>query len=181
MSIIVFDTETTGLLAPYAAGQDFQPYLVELYAIKLSDDLERISSYTFRCKPPIEIPNEAINVHGITNADVKDCPPFVHFFLPLADYFLGSTTIVGHNLLYDKTVLYWELFRLGKTLSFPWSIRGICTAETTQQQLGHRLNLADLHMKLFGGPFSGAHSASIDCEITAKCFIEMVKQEMIVL
>lgn len=181
MTIIVFDTETTGLLAPIAAGQEYQPHLIDLYAIKLSDNLELIDTFTIRCRPPIEIPDEAIKVHGITNDDIKDAGPFSSVYLAISNFFLGSDYLVGHNLMYDKMVLYWELFRLGKVMNFPWSIRGICTAEASSQHLGYRLNLTDLHMKLFSESFTGAHSASSDCEITAKCFIEMVNREMIVL
>jgi DNA polymerase III epsilon subunit-like protein len=181
MNIIVFDTETTGLLAPIAAGQEYQPYLVEFYGIRMTDKFEFREQLTFRCKPPISIPDEAIRVHNITDAMIADKQPFVQVLPELTHFFLGSHISVGHNLMYDKMVLYWELFRLGKVMNFPWSPGGICTAEVCSQQLGHRLNLTDLHMKLFGAAFSDAHSASVDCEITAKCFIEMVKKGMIVL
>lgn len=181
MTIIVFDTETTGLLAPQAAGQEYQPHLVDFTGLEFDANLEHITTLSFRCKPPIDIPDDAIRVHGITNAEVNDFPPFSYFFPRLTHFFLGAKIAVGHNLMYDKMVLYWELVRLGKVLNFPWPPGAICTAEVVMQQLGHRLNLTDLHTKLFNQTFTGAHSASVDCEITAKCFIEMVRQGMIVL
>ena len=181
MTIIVFDTETTGLLAPIAAGQEYQPHLVEFYGIRMSDKFELREQLTFRCKPPITMPEEARKVHGISDEMVKDEKSFIELMPELTHFFLGAHVCVGHNLMYDKMVLYWELVRIGKTLNFPWSPGAVCTAEVSSQQNGFRLNLTDLHMKLFNEGFSGAHSASSDCEITAKCFIEMVKKGWIVL
>jgi DNA polymerase III epsilon subunit-like protein len=183
MSIVIFDTETTGLLAPIAAGHEYQPHLVELSAIKLSmvNDFEVLDRLYLRCKPPIEIPLEAIRVHHITNEDVVDCKPFEYYFNEIADFFTGSRILVGHNLLYDKNVIWWELVRMGKTMNFPWSIRGICTAETSMQYKGFRNNLTDLHTDLFGVGYELAHTAVVDCEVTMKCFVEMVKRGMIVL
>lgn len=179
--LIVFDTETTGLLSPIAAGQEYQPHMVELAAIKLDDSLQEVDKLLLRMKPPIDIPEDAIKIHGIRNEDVANCNSFVQLLPDICDFFLGSRYLIGHNLMYDKTVLYWELLRLGKVMQFPFAPGAICTAEASMQQNGFRLNLADLHLQLFGATFSGAHSASVDCEITAKCFVEMVKQEMIIL
>lgn len=181
MIIVVWDTETTGLLSHMAAGVEYQPHIVELVAIKLNGNFQEIDRLNIRCKPGIEIPEEAIKVHNITNEDVANCKSFAAYFNEIANFFLGSNIMVGHNSLYDKMVLYYELVRLGKTISFPWSIRTVDTAEVTHQYLGHRLNLTDLHIHLFGEGFTGAHSASADCDVTCKCFVEMVKREMIVL
>lgn len=179
--IIVFDTETTGLLAPIAAGQEHQPYLVELAAIKLDDQLDITDHLLLRCKPPIDIPEDAIKIHGISNEDVSHCKLFVQELPRIAEFFLGSRYLVGHNLMFDKNVLYWELMRLGKVMQFPWAPGAICTAEVSQQYNGFRLNLMDLHIQLFGESFVGAHSANVDCDVTMKCFVEMVRREMIVL
>ena len=179
MSIIVFDTETTGLLAPGAAALEHQPYLVEFFGIKLNEVLEVVGPYTFRCKPPIPIPEDAIRIHGITNNDVAECKPFAAHFNSLAHFFTGSEIVVGHNALFDKMVLHWELVRIGMDKSFPWAMQTICTAEISSQQKGYRQNLTDLHTELFGSAFEKSHSASADCEATTKCFLEMVEREMI--
>jgi DNA polymerase III subunit epsilon len=127
MNIIVFDTETTGLLAPIAAGQEYQPHLVEFYGIRMTDKFELREQLTFRCRPPIE----AVKVHGITDEMVADQASFVQLLPEITHFFLGSHIAVGHNLMYDKMVLYWELVRIGKTLNFPWSPGAICTSEVS--------------------------------------------------
>jgi DNA polymerase-3 subunit epsilon len=179
MSIIVWDSETTGLLAVSAADIIHQPYLIELVAMKLNDDLVMVDKLHVRCKPPIKIPDEAIRVHGITDEMIKDEGPFSSVYLEIANFFLGCNMLVGHNLLYDKMVLYYELVRIGKQLNFPWSIRGVDTAEVSAQYYGHRKNLLDLYVHLFGVGFADAHSANADCARTMDCFIEMNRREMI--
>jgi DNA polymerase-3 subunit epsilon len=179
LTTIVFDTETTSLLAPMAASQEFQPHLVEIAAIKLDDSLTQIDKLHLRCKPRIPIPEEAIKIHNITNDDVKDCPAFVGIYKELCEFFLGSTTLVGHNCIFDRSVVYWELFRLGKSIQFPWPMNHVCTAEISSQMQGFRLTLQDLHLQLFGEIFYGAHSAQVDCEITAKCYRKLVEMQMV--
>ena len=160
MTIIVFDCESTGLLAPQAAGVEHQPYLIDLYAIKLNSEFIITNTLEVRCKPPIAIPSEATKIHGITDADVKDSKPFIYYFSQITEFFLGSKVLVGHNLIYDKMVLYYELMRVGKTLQFPWAPGAICTVEVSQQFNGYRMNLMDLYTSLFGTGFADAHSAS---------------------
>ena len=179
MTIIVWDVESTGLLAPLAAGQEQQPYLVEIAAVKLNRQFELIENLFLRCKPPISIPAEASKVHGIIDRDVMDSRSFVEILPVITKFFLGSEYQVGHNIMFDKMVLYWELFRCGKTLDFPWPPNTICTVEASLQINGWRMNLGDLHMHLFGMSFEGAHTASVDVEITRKCFVEMAKREMV--
>jgi len=168
------------LLAPGAASQEHQPYLVELFAIKLhSGLLNRIGDLHIRCKPPIDMPEQAIKIHGITDADVKAEPSFISIYDKLYDFFSGAEIFVCHNVGFDKMVLYWELYRRGKVLNFPWAKRDICTVEISQQMKGYRMTLVDLYIELFGEGFTGAHSASVDCEMTMKCFVELVRRELI--
>jgi len=179
MTIIVWDTETTGLLAPSAAGVHYQPHLIDLYAIKLDMNLNLIDTFSIRVRPPIQIPPEASKVNGITDDMVTDCLPFAAKYNDVAEFYLGSKVQVGHGLMFDKSVLHWELMRLGKSLNFPWAIQDVDTLEICSQQLGHRLNLTDLHVWLFNEGFYLAHTANVDCQITHKCFIEMVGRGMI--
>ena len=179
MSIIVYDTETTGLLSAMASSVEHQPFLVEFSGIKLDLNYDIVQELNFRCRPPIVMNAEVIRIHGITNADIENCKPFSYWLPIVTQFFVGSEVSVGHNIEFDKMILYWELFRLGKQTNFPWSPRDICTVELSNQLWGKRLNLADLHTKLFGVGFSGAHSASVDCEITRKCFIELSRLNLI--
>jgi len=181
MTIIVFDTETTGLLGPMAMGVELQPHCIEFHGIKLNLELEVIDMMSFRCKPPVPISEGAIRVNGITNEMLVNEKPFAYFFTGLAEFFTGSLLAVGHNIMFDKMILWYELVRLNMTLSFPWPMGSICTAETCSKQLGYRQTLTDMHERLFGTGFTGAHTASGDCAITMKCFVEFVRRGVITL
>lgn len=181
MTIIVFDTETTGLLLPMATDVSLQPYLLEFHGIKIGRDFNVIETLTFRCKPPIPIPEGASKVNGIYDKDVMNEMPFASKFMELSYFFIGTELCVGHNLMFDKMIVHWELFRIGMDKSFPWPPGGTCTAESSSQQRGYRLNLTDLHTELFGFAFDKAHSAGADCEATMKCFVEMVTRGVVVI
>lgn len=179
MTIIVFDTETTGLLQARAADINVQPYLIEFHGIKLDFSFNVIQTLSFRCRPPIQIPDDAIKIHGITNEMMINERPFPSYFVSLAQFFLGCSLEVGHNCFFDKMILWYELIRIGKEMNFPYPPISICTAETSSKQLGYRQNLSDLHLRLFGTDFTGSHSAASDCEATMKCFVELVRKGII--
>jgi DNA polymerase III epsilon subunit-like protein len=177
--IIVMDTETTALLAVSAAAQEEQPHLIEFAAIKFNTNLEPIQNIHIVMNPRVKIPDESIRIHGFTNEMVKDKQPFVAHWKQIASFFHESTILVGHNVLFDKNVLIWELTRINKQYNFPWCLRDIDTVEECTKWLGHRLSLTDLHIKLFGEPFQGAHGAMEDTKATAHCFRKMVNDGVI--
>lgn len=91
MSIILLDTETTGLKAPR---------LVELAYMRDG------ALTVIRCNPPKEIEMEARAVHHIDPEDVADLLPFQQ----RPDYqeiknLLENNTIVAHNASFDIGVL----------------------------------------------------------------------------
>ena len=179
--IIVWDSETTGLLMPGAADVSLQPQMIEFHGIKLNLELEVIDTLSFRCKPSIPISEGASRVNGITNEMLVDAKPFTSYYTGLAEFFMGTHCEVAHNALFDKMILWYELVRIGRQMNFPYPITTICTVEVCQKQLGHRQTLTDMHERLFGRGFEGAHTASGDCEITMKCFVEFVRRGVITL
>ena len=179
MSIIVFDTETTDFLAPEIAGAARQPHMIEFACIKLNGELQEVDRLVILMNPKVPIPEAATKVHGYTDETVKSLKPFAAFWKQIATFFIGSTHAVGHNLLFDKNIVHWELIRIGKQMNFPWPPGAICTVEAIQKIKGHRMNLMDLYVELMGETFTGAHSANADVEATMKVFVRMVEKEMI--
>jgi DNA polymerase III epsilon subunit-like protein len=178
MTLIVYDTETTSLLAASASGQENQPHIIEFAALKYNLQFERIDKLHLFLNPRVPITEEITKITGYTDELVRDKKPFTAHWREIATFFLGSTMSVGHNIMFDKMVLAYELERIGKVTNFPWPAQDVCTADTIQKKLGHRLNLTDLHTDLFGQGFSGAHGAMNDALATANCYIEMVKRGM---
>lgn len=182
MSIVFFDTETTGLLKGESAPIGLQPYIIEFCAIKTDDELNVIDKFTTLIKPPITFEEHndkkkgITDITGISNEMLKDQKPFIAHFPDIANFFLGAKTMVAHNLSYDRDVLFWELKRNNKLLRFPWCPEHHCTIEMSMHLEGYRLNLGKLHEKLFGEKFDGAHRAEADVEACIKCYKELVKK-----
>ena len=182
MNIIFWDTETTGLLQAETAPIGNQPYITELYAIKTDESCEAIGTYHAMFKPPITFEEHnakgkgITDITGISNAMLKDKNPFSSHWREIADFFLGTTTMVAHNLSYDRGCLHYELKRINRLQNFPWPPVHECTIEQSMSFKGYRLNLQALHEHLFGEGFTGAHRAQSDVEAMLKCYKKMNKK-----
>lgn len=174
--MIIFDTETTGLIKNSALPLKQQPEIIEIYALKLDNKtLEPIGEFhsLFWVK---EVPAEVVGITGITTEMLKDAPRFASKVDDLVDFFLGERYLFGHNLAFDRDMLAMELRRLGMTCQFPWPPVHRCTVEDTEGVEGFRQSLTALHEKLFGEKFDSAHRAKSDVIATAKCVRELIKR-----
>lgn len=177
--MIIFDTETTGLIQNVAKPLAQQPQIIEFYAMKLDDEtLEEQGRFhsLFFAK---EVPQEVTSITGITTEQLKSEPRFSQKFDELCEFFLGERILAGHNLSFDRDMLMFELRRLNMVTNFPWPKRHICTVESTEAMDGFRLSLMALHEKLFGHKFDSAHRAQADVEATAACLRELVNRGII--
>ena len=174
--VIILDTETTGLDGPNATNIERQPYITELYCVRLTRDFEFVSEFESMIKPPIPISEEITRITGITQADVDSAPPFIKVYDAIYDIFEGANYVVGHNIEFDLRLLKYELFRHDFEYAFPWPKHHTCTVEKSKHYFNKRLKLMQLHEYLFNKPFTGAHRARTDVEATARCFMEMVKR-----
>ncbi len=91
---IAFDSETTGMWAPINR-------LVELSAVKFTLNLGEIEIFDTLINPQKVIPEEVIEIHGITNDMVKNSPmskPVLKKFIQ----FCGTDSILlAHNAPFD--------------------------------------------------------------------------------
>lgn len=178
--MIVFDTETTGLVLK---GQklSMQPHVIEYVGIKLDDKtLEEIGRLKFRCKPPISIPADAVKIHNISDEMVKDEKPFAAHFKAMQEFHLGERTMVAHNIEFDKSLLSFEMQRIQMIQKFPWAPEHICTVEKSYSIHNRRLKLAQLHQLATGiESIDGAHSAEADTEALVKCVRWMREKGML--
>ena len=93
--------------------------------------------------------------------------------------------MVAHNINFDEKIVGAEFIRK----DIPHQLfqkKIICTIKESTDycelpgKYGYKWpNLSELHMKLFGSDFKEAHNASIDIEITSKCFWKMKELEII--
>ena len=178
MNIIFMDTETTSLLAVEAADLYQQPYIVEITCIKTNYELAILDVFTTLMLPAIQIPEEVTKIHGISNAEVVGQKPFAGHYRQLANFFVGVTHLVGHNLQFDKRMLEYELRRINKVTSFPWPPNNICTVEEIQKIKGYRMSLSNLHTELFGIGFEEAHRSEPDTRALVRVYKEMINKQM---
>ncbi len=149
--LAVLDVETTAL-SPAAAR------VVEVAALKLRPG-GRASTFYARVHPGGPVPPAATAVHGITDADVADRPPFAVVARPLIAFLQGAD-LAGFNLAgYDLPVLAREFARAG----VPFSLAGRAVLDAfrlfTRQE---PRDLAAAVRFYTGREHDGAHSAAAD-------------------
>src|SRR5687767_8682661 len=116
--LVFLDLETTGT-SPRTDR------IVEIAALKLLPDGGRDLRWR-RVHPERPIPPEATLVHGISDADVADQPPFRRYAKGLLD-FLADCDFAGYNLdSFDLPMLQEEFKRAG--LAFTWRDRAVVDA-----------------------------------------------------
>lgn len=183
MKAIIFDTETTGLLKPSANTLEAQPYITEIFCLKIehlpSGEIDIVDEFESLCKVPVPLSEDITRITGLTDADLANQPTFPEIFPALSKFFTGVDRMVAHNLAFDKSMLANECHRAGKVLNMPWPREHICTVEKSMHIEQRRMNLTNLHKHFFGEGFVDAHRAKNDVMPLFCCYKEMVKQGMI--
>lgn len=178
--MIIFDTETTGLLKQDILDLDQQPCIIEFAGIKLDDEtLKEKSRINFLINPQQKIPEKITEITGLRSDDFIDQKPFSYHFENLCDFFLGEKYLIAHNIGFDVGMLRVELERVGMLTKFPFPPVQICTVNSTKQIKGYRLNLTTLHQHLFNEPFPEAHRAMKDVEALTKCVLKLINNQII--
>ena len=152
-----FDIESTGT----SPGAD---RIVELAVVRLMPDGSR-ESRTWRLNPGIPIPAEVTAIHGITDADVADCPSFADAADDILKAF-DDADLSGYNVLrFDIPMLTEEFFRAG--IRFEWEHRRIIDV----QRIYHRKEPRDLTAALAfycNEMHLDAHGAVADVDATIR-------------
>jgi len=86
--VAFFDLETTGL----SVSKD---RIVEIGIIKVNPDQSE-ESLTMKLNPEMKISQESIDIHGISDEDIKDCPTFKDTAEKIKT-FIGDADLAGYN------------------------------------------------------------------------------------
>src|SRR3989339_1153667 len=184
---LFFDTETTGLPRNWRApltDLDNWPRLVQLAWLMYDEKGNKASGNNLIVKPEgFIIPEEAYRVHGIsTEIALKKGLELAEALRMFAAGIAKAKIIVAHNISFDEKIMGAEFLRKNIDHSLFDAVR-ICTKEESTDfcQLpgayGYKWpTLAELHIKLFGSNFDGAHDALADVEACARCFFELVNR-----
>lgn len=180
---LFFDTETTGL-------SSHKDHVVQL-AWMLTDSAGNIKAEECHVIRPdgYAIPTIAANIHGITTA--RACAigqPLELVLNRFSNAAARATMIIAHNLTFDLGILKHDY----KIANLPFPLHGkiqICTMKlSTAWCRLPKLNnttgfkwpsLDELHYRLFGEGFDGAHDALADTHACRRCYFELVRLEVI--
>jgi len=188
---LIFDTETTGLPQNWKAPlTDFNnwPRCVQL-AWQLHDvEGKMVEVKNFIIKPEgYDIPFNAEKIHGIsTDRANRQGMPLNVVLAEFVKDVQKCKFVIGHNVSFDNSIVGCELLRN----EMPNLLADFPAIDTKDDSTnfcaipgrGGRFKwpkLTELHVKLFGEAFAEAHNASADVEATARCFLELIRLEVI--
>jgi len=167
MREIVFDTETTGL-DPRAGHR-----VVEIGCVELVNHVA--TGETFHCyiNPQRDMPTEAENVHGLSEAFLADKPVFADVAEDFVA-FVGDAALIAHNAPFDMGFVNAELEETGRTaLSMD---KVIDTVQLARRKFpGAQVNL-DALCRRFNIDRSARikHGALLDAELLAEVYLELI-------
>ena len=155
--LVVFDLETTGT-------DPARDKIVEIALLRLTPDGQSLAR-TRRINPECPIPPEATAVHGITDEDVRDQPPFRRVARGLLELLEGAD-LAGFNVRrFDVPLLERELRDCGLDLGL--AARHVVDALTIYHRKEPRDLAAAVRLYL-GREHEGAHEAAADLQATVE-------------
>ncbi|HER39824.1 MAG TPA: PHP domain-containing protein, partial [Salinimicrobium catena] len=190
---LIFDTETTGLPKRWDApltDSDNWPRCIQI-AWQLHDEAGRVIEHQDYLVQPegFNIPFDAEQVHGISTELAQEQGVTLKEVLEKFNIALSrSKFVVGQNVGFDVNIMGAEFHRLDMGTSLhELPVLDTCT-ETTAQLCcipggrGGKFKLptlTELHEFLFNEPFAEAHNATADVEATTRCFLELIRQQVL--
>ncbi len=160
-----FDIESTGIVPQ-------RDRIVEIAVLKLRPDGSSQSNVR-RLNPGIPIPPGATAIHGITDADVADCPQFADIADKLASY-LADCDLGGYNVTgFDIPLLEAEFKRAGVDFSFAG--RKVVDVYNIFCKLYPR-TLSAVYKFFCGKELEGAHGASADTDATLEVLLAQLER-----
>ncbi|MGB1586399.1 MAG: exonuclease domain-containing protein [Thermoplasmatota archaeon] len=155
MKVVAFDLETTGVDAE-------KDRIVEFCFIELNENLEEQGRWSKLINPGIPIPQETIDIHGITDEMVADQPGFAHHASRIQKLVDGAV-LVGHSVRFDVGFLHNELIRAGQK-GLDVNHPTIDTVQIERNVNSHRL--AACYERYTGQTLDDAHRSEADIAAT---------------
>lgn len=167
MREIVLDTETTGL-DPLTGHR-----LVEIGCIELHDHMPTGTHFHVYINPERPMPQEAFQVHGLSDDFLADKPKFAAVADEFLD-FIGESPLVIHNAAFDMKFLNAELRWLGRTEIA--AARAIDTLDMARRKFPGSPVSLDALCKRFNIDSSNRtlHGALIDADLLAAVYLELI-------
>ena len=167
MREIVLDTETTGL--DPADGHR----IVEVAGIELLNYMPTGRSFHRYINPERDMPPEALAVHGLDEAFLRDKPVFAEIAPEFAEFVAGARLVI-HNAAFDIRFLNAELARTGHAMFRLED--AVDTLMIARKRFPGSPASLDALCRRFGVDASARvrHGALLDCELLAEVYLELV-------
>jgi len=188
---IIYDTETTGLpnnwKAPLTDSENW-PRMVQIawQVHDKSGKLVEVKNYIIKPEG-YDIPYAVVKIHGIsTERALKQGVDLAQVLSEFQAIATKCDFVVGHNISFDNSIVGAELYRKEMN-NFLEDIPTLDTKEygtdfCAIKGKGGRNKwptLSELYEKLFEEKIIEAHNAAADVEATARCFLEMIRRDII--
>jgi DNA polymerase III subunit epsilon len=149
--LAIFDVEATG-------ANVCRDRIVELFILKIHPD-GRKEEHNYRINPGIPIPAEVSLIHGIYDADLKDCPTF-NDLAPTLKRVLNDCDLAGFNhIKFDIPMLVEEFLRAG--IDFDVRSKKLLDAQIIFHLMEKR-TLSAAYKFYCGQELENAHNAQAD-------------------
>ena len=203
MNELVLDIETTGL--PPKGGQYYKDYKKYPYPVSISWLYKGIMHDYIINQKGREVPRAASNIHGITTKIANASPHMIKNVIH--DLMLDcqkASIIVGHNIFFDLSIIkaniirelqnseytkeqksnYYSMFNYAvskeKRIDTMMKTVKFCKLPSPRGSGYKWPRLEELYKILFNETFN-AHRSKDDVEATHRCFVELVKKNVIVI
>ncbi|MBF0850471.1 3'-5' exonuclease [Gluconobacter sp. R75690] len=190
MSILFFDTETTGFAKPgLPTGHEDQPHCMQLAAILTDDHGQEEACVNVIIRPDgWTVPERAAAVHGITTEKaarygIREQVAAVLFY----DLTCRADLLVAHNIQFDRQIVA-TMYARAKRSEWKLPEAQFCTMEAAAPLVNlpptprmraagiikpKAPKLEECIQHFYGETLEGAHDALVDVRACARIYFEM--------
>ncbi len=179
-----FDVETDGLPKNYSArisDVNNWPHIVQIAWALYDENGYLVKSFSSIIdQDGRKLSEKVTKIHGITDKMIMRCGLPICEALKYFNIFCWSyaDTMVAHNIKFDFKVVQAENIRNRLPMLTDSSMACTMLSSVDKCKLPGKYGykwpkLQELHTKLFGTTFEGAHNAMLDVFATAKCFFAL--------
>lgn len=174
ITVVIFDTETTGLTLPSLSPLNEQPRIIEIGMRKLIFTIEGFcegGNINELIDPQQGIATEITEITGIKNEELKGRPTFAEFAPTLEEFLNGVDVIIAHNAPFDMAMLTNEMQRCGVHLDLPSKV--VCSAQEATHLMGWRPSLKDFYKYATGEELAQTHRAIDDVNALVEALVKL--------
>lgn len=200
MRVLIFDTESTGLIRSTSYSDANNPYLASIAALLYDTEANRIISSLNTLIHPAgwEMPPEAEAVNGLTTQYLCDTGVPAQAVIPLfMNIASKADLVVGHNVEFDIKIMSAALWRhitkehnddfARELIANHWlTLPTFCTMKESKNEVqalnkSGRLKypkLTETYKHFFGKDLDRAHSANADAVATLEIYLVLMQEDV---